>query len=415
MEKSNTQLYEERERRINDAIQLKVPDRVPFMPHTHYFAAKHAGISFQEAWYEPEKWIAANRKMHLELDPDISMYWHAVIGSGHAFEMLDCKQIKWPGHGISPDHTHQFIEQEYMKADEYDAFLADPSDFTIRTYLPRVFGCASSFSEIPPIQTLLAGYAGTGALPAFALPHVVRSFELLHKAALETASWLEINTCFAKELQDLGFPPFAQSEALIPFDLISDLLRGMRGAMLDMFRQPEKLMAAIEVVYPLMLEGAVSKARMCGIPRVFIPLHRGDDRFMSSEQFETFYWPTLSAMVSELIDQGITPCIFFEGVYDQRLDYLSNLPKGKVLGLFDRTDLFKAKKVLGDTMCIAGGMPMSLLQTGTIQEIRDYTRSLIDVVGKDGGFIMSSNTVMDEADPERVSVWKETTMEYGVY
>ena len=32
---------------------------------------------------------------------------------------------------------------------------------------------------------------------------------------------------------------------------------------------------------------------------------------------------------------------------------------------FDRTDMFKAKKVLGDNACIAGNVPASLLVTGT--------------------------------------------------
>jgi uroporphyrinogen-III decarboxylase len=116
-----------------------------------------------------------------------------------------------------------------------------------------------------------------------------------------------------------------------------------------------------------------------------------------------------------LIDEGLTPCPFFEGNYTSRLTYLAELPKGKIMGLFDTTDLVKAKAVLDDTMCIVGNMPPSLLQIGTPEAVRDYTRKLIDTVGKGGGFIMSSRSVLDEADPELVKVWEDCTKEYGVY
>ena len=63
----------------------------------------------------------------------------------------------------------------------------------------------------------------------------------------------------------------------------------------------------------------------------FIPLHRGSDGFMSLKQFEKFYWPQLKEMIERLVDAGITPSVYYEGVWDQRLEYLAELPKGKTL------------------------------------------------------------------------------------
>ena len=116
-----------------------------------------------------------------------------------------------------------------------------------------------------------------------------------------------------------------------------------------------------------------------------------------------------------LIDEGLTPCPFFEGDYTSRLEYLAELPKGKILGLFDSTDPLQAKEILGNTMCISGMMPLSLLQTGTPESIREYAKKLIDIVGKGGGYIMGPRSAMDECDPERVKVWVNFTKEYGVY
>lgn len=44
-----------------------------------------------------------------------------------------------------------------------------------------------------------------------------------------------------------GFPAFASdmAAAVAPFDVISDMLGGTRGTMLDMYRQPDKLLEAL--------------------------------------------------------------------------------------------------------------------------------------------------------------------------
>jgi uroporphyrinogen-III decarboxylase len=123
----------------------------------------------------------------------------------------------------------------------------------------------------------------------------------------------------------------------------------------------------------------------------------------------------LKKLILTLIDNGLTPCPFFEGDYTMRLKYLAELPKGKILGLFDGTDIYKVKEALGNTMCISGMMPLSLLQVGTPDSVRAYTKTLIDVVGKGGGFIMGPRCIMDEANPELVKVWFNFTKEYGVY
>ncbi len=415
-EKSPQELYEERLKRVNDAIQLKVPDRVPFFPFTHFYPAKYVGMTFEEVFYDHEKWSEANKKTILDLEPDLyTNAWIPAFTAGQAFEAVDFKQIKWPGHGVPPDHTHQFVEGEYMTADEYDALLDDPSDFALRTYMPRIYGTLQPFTMLPPLKAMLFGYAGVGMTAMLAIPEVAKALESLQKAGLEAAKRAAVMDATDAEIAALGFPAFSSAAVVVPFDVISDMLRGMRGTMLDMYRQPDKLLATMDKLLPMLIGMSLSAANMSGNPRVFIALHRGADGFLSLEQFKTFYWPGMKALILALIDAGLTPCPFFEGRYDQRLELLTELPKGKVLGLFDRTDLFRAKEIIGDTMCIAGNMPMSLLQAGTPEEVKDYARKLIDVVGKDGGYMMACSSVMDECDPALVKVWADFTKEYGMY
>jgi len=417
MTKTAEELYKEREKRINDAIRLKLPDRVPiWFQDMSFFAAKYTGITFQEALYYPEKWFEAEKKTITYFEPDMYSDPTTAAGvPGDALEVLDPKQAKWPGHGVSPHHTHQFIEGEYITADEYDALLDDPTDFTIRTYLPRVIGALEPVKNTPPIKTLLFGFFSLPTCAAFALPGVADAFESFYKAGKRMLAHMAALDSFKNEMSSLGFPLSCGSVTTSPFDLISDALRGMRGTMLDMYRQPEKILAAVNKMLPVMIGMAVPVAKACGNPRVFIPIHRGADGFMSPQQFETFYWPGLKNLILALVDEGLTPCVFYEGNYTSRLEYLAELPKGKTIGQFDLTDPVKAKKALGDTMCIAGMMPVSLLQFGSPEKIKEHTRMLIDVVGEGGGFIMGPGSAMDECDPERVKMWVDFTKEYGIY
>ena len=55
MEKTNPQKYQEREKRLLDAIALKEPDRVPIVPLFAFFNCYYSGISPREAYTVPKK------------------------------------------------------------------------------------------------------------------------------------------------------------------------------------------------------------------------------------------------------------------------------------------------------------------------------------------------------------------------
>jgi uroporphyrinogen-III decarboxylase len=183
--------------------------------------------------------------------------------------------------------------------------------------------------------------------------------------------------------------------------------------MLDMYRNPEKLLAAIDKVTPSMIEQAISVPKTPGNNRVFIPLHKGLDGFMSPEQFKRFYWPSLKKLMLACIDSGFTPNPLFEGDCTSRLEVIKDIPRGKAVYWFERTDLFKAKEVLGDTVCIEGGVPASLMIGGTPEQVKAHCRKLIEVVGRGGGFILNGDVgIPDEAKVENVRALVETVREY---
>ena len=413
MAETPEELCKERGQRITDAIQLKIPDRVPLEIAFSYFPAKYTGITAEDAWYDYDKWLAACKKTLLDFQPDIGGVQS--FFPGKVLEYLDPHSIRWPGHGASPHHTHQAVGGEWMKEGEYDAFLSDQSDFMLRVYLPRVVGAMEPFSMLPNLSSSYNYRAALTLAEVFAKPEVAGAIETLQKAGKELQKWRSKIIAFGEEIENLGFPPLAQGMALAPFDTISDSLRGMAGAMLDMYRHPDKLLEACEKILAMTLDRIKATAPRGVNYRIGIPLHRGSEGFMSIKQFETFYWPTLRSLIRAIADEGWTPCVFFEGDYTSRLEYLLEMPKGKVFAHFDTTDIFRAKEVLGDYICIVGDVPCSLLQAGTVQDVKDYCKKLIDVVGKDGGFIMSTRSPVDDVKTENLKAMIDFTKEYGVY
>jgi uroporphyrinogen-III decarboxylase len=75
----------------------------------------------------------------------------------------------------------------------------------------------------------------------------------------------------------------------------------------------------------------------------------------------------------------------------------------------------QAKKKLGGRACFGGNVPVSMLKAGTPEQVRDYVKRLIDDVAQDGGFILSTGAVLDDAKPENLHALIDTGKQYGVY
>jgi hypothetical protein len=412
--KPASELIIEREKRVNDAIALKVPDRVPMIPSFAYFPAKYVpGVTCEDAFFNPSVWNQACKKVAVDFEPDL--YNFAMTSAGAVQLALGSKTLLLPGHGVSPHHSHQFVEGEYMKSGEWSHLMSDPTDYGVRVHLPRTFEKLKAFAQLPPLSRLFWGYGESATSELFTHPDFQEALEALKTAGIEMKKWRESQTSFNNDMEALGFRASSRGVSMVPFDLISDMWRGMRGSMLDMYRNSDKLLEACEWLLPKMISRGIASAKMSGNPRVFIALHRGAEGFMSLKQFEIFYWPYMKKLFLALIEAGLTPAPFFEGDYTSRLEYLAELPAGKIVGQFDTTDLFKAKEIIGKNMCIRGNFPVSLLQTGSPQEIKDHVKKLIDVVGKDGGYIMNTRGSLDEADPALVKIWVDYTHQYGIY
>jgi uroporphyrinogen-III decarboxylase len=383
------------------------------MASAGFFCARYAGITCKEAMYDREKTAMATLKYLQDFQPDTGENPFMRTYLGAMLETIGYNCLTWPGHGLHDMASFQFVEREVMTMDEYDDYLFDPTDFIIRKIWPRIFDSLKPFENLPVFEDMVE-YMSVNRFLVFSNPDMQKALETIIKTGKIVRHMREEALKFGKKVEALGFPSVGGGFAEAPFDYISDFFRGTKGAMLDMFRVPDKLMAMMEKILVIMLRNGL-KAKQLGRYSVMIPLHKGLDGFMSLDQFKTFYWPTLKRLVDGLITEDIIPVLFWEGDCESRLEVIADIAPKKAVYRFEKTDMFKAKEVLGDIVCLQGNVPLQLLVAGTPDDVKEYCKKLIDKVGKDGAFIMSPSTGLDNAKPENVKAMFDFTKEYGVY
>ena len=408
--------YKARVTRILDAVNLKQPDRVPVFPMMGFFPAYNAGFTPRDVMYDYGKLMSSFTKYVLDFQPDA----HASVTispPGRAHDILDYKLYAWPGHGVAPEHSYQCLEGEYMKADEYDALIDDPTYFFLTAFLPRTMAALDGLKMLSPFTNMTEMYGGfTGAaFVPFGLPPVQAALKAMMDAGNEALKWIGTVAGYGAAMTAAGFPGFFGGGTKAPFDTIGDTLRGTRGIITDMYRQPAKLIRAMEQFTPIMVKMGVANAKLNGCPIVFIPLHKGADGFMSDEQFKKFYWPTLKGLITGLIAEGCIPFPWAEGGYNSRLKNIKDVPKGKVIWGFDTTDMAEAKRILGEVACVGGNLSIGTLSVGTVEDVKNSVKKLIADCAKGGGYIMMSGAVIENVPPANVKAMIDATKEYGVY
>jgi hypothetical protein len=410
--KSPEVLYREKVRRVLDVAALRVPDRVPVFGPYEGFPYNYSGVSLKDAMND---FALARRVCHKFLDdfgPDLD-FGPILAYPAKAMEILGLKWFRWPGHGLGDNVMYQFIEGEYMKAEEYDEFIRDPSHFMISKWLPRSFKGLEGLAAFPPMRDTM-WFGWTGLLAGFASPQVQESLRVAREGGEELGRWFGSIGQYAAEIKAKGTPQAFAAFDWPPFDIIGDTLRGTRGILGDMLRRPAKLLEALELATQVFIEYGQGAAG-AELPFCWIWMHKGSGGFMSDEQFRTFYWPCLRKGMMALIEKGIIPVVYCEGDDQSRLEYFADVPPGKVIYHFATMDMARAKSVLRGIAAISGNVPNRMLLTATPGEVREYCRKLIEVCGKDGGYILDTSALLDEAKPENVRAMFDAAREFGVY
>jgi hypothetical protein len=407
--------YKARVDRLLAAINLEKPDRVPVHLQTGFWPADYSGMSVYEAMTDAPRAAEAWKKFNLEFLPDAIASPASYSLPAEMYELLDYRLYSWPGHGTQKGASYQYNENEWMTPEDYDHLISDPTDYMLRVYLPRTVGAFSGFEHLSSLFDFVELPFVPANVGGWDTPSMTTGLDRISQAARIARSWSGIIGNSMVELMTAGMPIYWAGATKAPLDILGDSLRGLRGLIFDLYRRPDKVLAACERLVPVALNWVLRRPSGLATPIIIMPLHKGGDGFMSQEQFETFYWPTLRAVVMGLVSEGVIPVMFAEGKYDSRLETVSDLPSGSTIWLFDQTDMEHAKKTIGKVACIQGNVPLSLLHAGTAEAVAKRTRQLIDVAGEGGGFILDMGAIADKGNANNLRAMIDTAKTYGIY
>lgn len=376
---------EQRSEMVKKAIMGEKPERVPVISKAEpSYAIQYAGYDLKTALWDPELIVKATDKMYTDIycDAGGNMPRFPLVyktNSSRAFVPRDV------------DDFVQHPEVTGLLSEEYDAYIKDPFKCIVDTVIPRLY---------PDLAA--DGVNGSlNFLRAMISDNQVKSQYLAGSAAIEKKH---------------GIINIRRGAIEAPFDFVADLLRGFTGISMDIRRDPGRLQAAVEATAPLMYRlGKILNPNPGTIPSIFIPLHMPS--YMRTKDFEKLYWPTFKKLVCDLVEDGYTLQIFFEKNWTRYYEFLQELPRG-VIAYFEEDDLGVAKEKIGDTLCLMGNYPITMLRLNTKQECIDKAKEILDKAAPGGGYMFcmdKSILTLSDAKPENLIAVSEFVHEYGKY
>jgi len=393
--------YKERITRLRKAYDLEHPDRIiTDLGFAGEAILRNKGLIGKDMVYNHEKLREPLLQFHQEFQPDTAV--GMLPYPGKAMDTLGYQTYIWGGQKLPDSMVIQAVEGEYMQADEYRAFAADPTDFWLKKYLPRVMPTLAPLAMLTEFPRVSENVDIIDMMVPFGLPPFQAMLRQLMEAGDELMRMLAIVGQTGGMIAGAGFPGMGLNIVKTPFDYLGDTLRGTKGILMDMYRHPNDLLAATEAYVPVLINAIVNASDRNGAPAAMYVLHKGADGFMSQAQFEKFYWPTWKQVMMGLYEEGIISQLFVEGSYNYRLENLAQMPDKSLVCHFDKTDMRRVKEVLSDKFTIAGNVPASMMSTGSVDEVRAYCDGLVDLYQDAPGYIMAFGCSFETTTDEKL-------------
>jgi len=398
MAKDTEQLYKERMKRYITAMRNEKPDMIPIRPFVAEFTAKYAGYTCQDVAHDYNMAFEAAVKCAKDFDWDAVVANMVYVWTGLA-QAAGLRYYGIPGIGIPHTVGFNYIEppeeEAFMKADEYDELIDDPTGFLYNKWLPRISTEVSKIGEASTNRNNLALVKSSMAM----LQYFYAFGPQIGRLKSECGTGSAIAGIFKA-----------------PFDIIADKMRGYLGLVSDMETQPDKVLKACEALIPHLVHVGLTTADPTNQVPIGYWMHRGCVPFFNPKQFASHYWPTLKPCIEEFWKNGHQTLFYAEGRWKYHFDTFRELPDRSIVYHCDQDDIFEVHKALHDKFAISGGIPNMKLSWGKPEEVREFCLRVIKEVAKDGGYIMDAGAIMqDDTDIENMKVMTQVCREHGVY
>jgi hypothetical protein len=368
--------------RVGTVLDLKEPDRVPIWVLMDWLPAKYYDITVEELVFNPVKAQKANEWIFNKVGGfDLGIAGGAMYPIHiNPFPIIySSYYLDWklPGRQLSKNTSPQLAERSttnpIITVEDYDSIITD--------------GFLKFFN-----------FRNASMLDLMKLNKKVDHI------AKNTKRWLEV----------YKVPPLTDSGAFLPFEVLS-YLRGSTNFMKDTYRCPEKIREVSDFMIDGMIALSEYAASLTGGNTILMGNIRSSGDFISLKTFEELVWPYFKKMVTKFLEDGYVVQLHNDTNWTDRLHYLTELPKGKIyMHMDERTDIKKAKEILGDHMAIEGNFKPSLFTLGTPNQIEKRTKEIIDDCAEGGGLWVGVE-IPDDAKLENLKALCDTCKTYGAY
>jgi uroporphyrinogen-III decarboxylase len=367
---NNHDLFRQRLTRILKAVALEEPDRVPVVLEYSGFAAYVTGTRMAEYLESPAKNLDVMIQAYRMVGDGDAINYGSFWPYGLCYDFMS--RVAVPGIDLPEDDMWQVVESPLMQREDYDRLLNK--------------GWPDFFSDFMKKRVL-------NDVPASYLPPQRKSPDA-------QAAW-----------RAEGVPVLSGGDVTTPFELLcgSRSLVEFSG---DLMQIPDKVVAAMEAITPHLAGETIRAAKNRGCPLVWIGGWRAAPAMLSPEMWRRFVWPYFNRLVHEVTDSGLIALLHLDSDWTRELAKFKELPGARcIMALDGETDIFKAKKVLGDHMCLMGDVPASMLYLDNPDAVYDYCRKLIRELGPQGFILQSGCDIPANAKLENVQAMVAAAIE----
>jgi len=366
-------LLNERLHRIKKAVALEKPDRVPVVMEYGAFAAHVTNTPLPEFLLNLKKSVEVMIEAY-RLVADVAEADAVNYGRFSPYNLCYAwlSKVKVPGVDLPEEISYQVIEEELMTREDYDRILA--------LGWPRFFSSYMKervFKDVPPEY-----------LPANQEP---------------------VDVC--KEWAKFGVPVLRTSTVAPPFEFLCGG-RSLTEFSIDLIEIPDKIETVMNEILPHISHTTCKTAKEEGYPAVWVGGWRTAPAMISPQMWNRFAWPYFKHLVYEVLEFGLIPILHLDSNWDRELGRFRELPKGKIIMALDgETDIFKAKEILGDHMCLMGDVPATMMAMDDPDTVHQYCSKLIQELGPEGFILHSGCDIPDNAKLENVQAMVASVME----
>lgn len=349
MGKTGKELYDERLARIRAAIALEPVDRIPILGSGPAAYAALEGVELADYLSDMELNCTTNLKFHVDHEIDGAQ---AHIFCPDVFPRQWFSEVFIPGRELpTRNELWQVHEMEKIKQEDYEDLLS----MGYRAWQKKILD--ERFTDVEAREKPFYDYAPIAG----------------------------------QRYAEAGIPILVGSIFESPFEVLCGGRSLSAFLMDDVLEIPELLDDVFAEIHKTNMENYEALLQSPAKPLgVWVGGWRGTPTMLNREMFIHYSWKYMKEIAELCIKYDVIPILHLDADWTPGLDVFREIePKKAILGLDGKTDIYKAKEVLSDVMCIMGDVPAEMFAFGKPEDVYQYSMKLIKEIGPTG-FILGS-------------------------